>query len=294
MRTVLDIGEMGYSLYHYFHLNWRKEQGGDPPDVQVFTLPERVRVYEGELARIVRTDLPDSILDDSLVRNSFLYNDGPIFVETMKLLGVDLNYVISPWKNLEWKDYKWYAKMMTIKPFKSYESEIKEYESKKNTIDKRKKNIVIFPRYKKGSNYMVFRNWSYERWIDLVDRIIQRTDFNIILCGKEGQSLSLQEYDGRTLDLIDEDPFAMTIAALNDENTILTACSQSFGGKLSLLQNVDTVMWGHQRYRHQTEENWSSNSNTVCQFIEDNDYVLRPEDIFGVIKEHLTMKGVMK
>jgi len=291
IKTIFDLGEAGYMMYHYFYLQWRKENEETPPPIQIFTLPDRTRVYERNLANIIRTDLPEELLDDSLVRNSFLYNNMEEipFEYVMKACKVNKEEVVSPWKNLDWKNYKWYGKKQLIKPFVSHDFEIESYNKMKNEIDKSKKNIVLFPRYKKGSNYMLFRNWSFERWDRLIKLLVDETDFNVIICGKKGQTFPVKHYKGRTLGLVTKDPFPMIITALNDDNTILTACSQSFGGKLSLLQNVDTIMWGHQRHRHQVEENWSGD-NTVCSFIEDEDYIIYPEDVFEIIKHHLKVK----
>ena len=288
--TIFDVGEIGYSLYHYFHLNWRKAQGEDPPRVVVWTLPDRMRIYKGEKAVMVRSDLPYQMLSHLLVRNSFLYNGEPPIEEMFAECNIEPNTIIHGWKDYDWKNYHWYGDKMLVTPFESYASEVEEYNEMKKKLDPLKKNIILFPRHKVGSKYMEHRNWNGGNWKELWNLLFKETDYNIIICGKRGQTSFSVSHNDRTLSIVNKSPFAMIIAALNDPDTILAISSQSFGGKLALLQNVDTVMWGHQRHRHQVEENWS-NDNTICYYMDSPDYDIEPRDVFSMITNVLKLKG---
>lgn len=291
MDTIFDCGEIGFTLYHIGHLNWRKAQGETPPKVRVLTLPDRMRMFEGGLAMLVETIHINALLSPFLVRNNFLYNGGPDFLEVFRECNIEPNTLIHGWENEQWRNQKCYKDKMLFKPFKSYDFEIEEYNKLKGKLDPTKKNIVMYPRHKSGPSTMEARNWKFENWEILLFYLIKQTDYNIIICGKRGQTQCIDHLDsGRLLTIVTDNPFSMNICALNDPNTILTLASQSFGGKLALLQNVDTVMWGDQKQRHQVDENWSTDPNTICQFIEDLDFSSTPEDIFEVVKNHLRIK----
>ncbi len=87
--------------------------------------------------------------------------------------------------------------------------------------------------------------------------------------------------------MITPDPLGLVISALNDPTTILCMGSQSFNVKLALLQNVDTIMWGHQRQRHQVDENWSSDGATECIFLDSPDYDISPDIVFESMNKQL-------
>jgi len=291
MDTIFDVGEIGFTLYHIGHLNWRKAQGETPPKVRVLTLPDRTRMFEGGLAMCVETIHIKALNSPFLVRNNFLYNGGPDFLEVFRECNIEPNTLIHGWKNNEWKDQKCYGDKMLFKPFKSYGFEIEEYSKLKSKLNLTKKNIVMYPRCKLGPSTMEFRNWSRDNWERLCALLVTETDYNIIICGKSGQTQCVDHLDSdRFLTIVTDNPFPMNLCVLNDPNTILAVASQSFGGKLALLQNVDTVMWGDQKQRHQVKENWSTNPNTVCQFIDDQDFSSTPEDIFKIAMKHLRIK----
>jgi len=291
MDTIFDVGECGWALYHVAHLNWRKAQGENPPNVTVWTLPDRIRMYQGGKATLIRSDLPYELLYSSLIRNSFLYNNGPPIEDMFKECNIDPESVIHGWKDYDWKNMYWYGDKLKFEPFEVFPQEIENYQYQlKKQLDSTKKNIVIMPRYKTGTSYLQSRNWRGDYWRILCSLLISETDCNLIFCGKYGETFFFNEIKNRTMNLISDMPFPMNLCALNDPNTVLAVSSQSFGGKLALLQNVDTVMWGHQQKRHQEEENWSTDPNTVCHFIYDQDYSCTPDDVFSVIKNHLRIK----
>jgi hypothetical protein len=288
MDTILDVGEIGWSLYHRAHLQWRKDQGEDPPDVMVYTLPDRMRLYEG-LAMVVRTDIPVALRSPFLLRNSFMYDGGPNIHKVIEELGIMPESVIHGWRNMEWKSAKCYEGKMTFKPIPVHDFEMSAYYGRLKDYNMEEKNIILLPRYKFGAKYTERRNWGEERWHELTNLLVERTNHNLIVCGKYGQVYHLSEVKGRVYNLVDDaDPLETLLCALNDTRTVLAVSSQSFLGKLALLQNVHTLMWGHQKQRHQVDENWSSDPEVICTFIESMNYDVEPNTIYEHINAFLT------
>jgi hypothetical protein len=287
METILDVGEIGWSLYHRAHLQWRKDQGENPPNVMVWTLPDRMRLYEG-LCMVCRADLPNSLRSPFLLRNSFLYDGGPDINKIWEECKIDPSTVIHGWRGYEWKSAKCYKGKMTFKPIPVHDFEMDEYfEMVGIEFDHSKTNIILLPRYKFGAKYTERRNWGKDNWKELLNKLVDHTNYNIIVAGKYGQVYDFMYQTERVVSLVSEnDPLERILYALNAPNTALAVSSQSFLGKLALLQNVNTIMWGHQKQRHQVDENWSSDPKISCTFIEDMDYNISPD----VIYEHIIAK----
>jgi len=226
----------------------------------------------------------------NLVRNSFLYNNGPPILDMFRKCDIDSDDVIHGWKNLDWKSADCYKDKMVFEPFDSRLVNMEEYDEKMLNLDPKKPNIVLMPRFKIGDPYTEQRNWGVKNWKTLYSMIIDKIDCNVIIVGRYGQSYYLKEIKGRSLNLISDDPFPMMLEALNNPNSVLAVSSQSFGGKLALLQNVDTIMWGHQKQRHKVDENWSSKEGVRCIFFEDIKYNIDPTTIFTTIDVYI--KGV--
>ena len=294
MKVVFDIGEIGWSLLHRAHITWLKENEGSDllyGIVKVFTLKERVKFYDDLIPKYnIITDLPEEMYSANLVRNSFLYNNGPPIKDMFRKCDIDSDDVIHGWKNKDWKSADCYKDRMVFEPFESHLIDMQEYDKKMLDLDVGKSNIVIMPRFKIGDPYTELRNWGVKNWRSLYIMITEKTDWNVIIAGRYGLSYYFEEVKGRSINLISDDPFSMMLAALNDPNTHLAVSSQSFGGKLALLQNVDTIMWGHQKQRHKVDENWSSKEGVKCIFFEDMEYNIKPEGIFSAIEDYIEEK----
>jgi hypothetical protein len=229
------------------------------------------------------------MLSPFLLRNSFLYDGGPPIEQIFKQLNIDPNTLIHGWRGYEWKNVNCYAEKMLFEPIPVRDDEMEKYlEFKHSMIGNGKKCIMIMPRYKVGASYTEKRNWGKDRWNELVQLIWKELpDYNIILGGKFGQVYILDSIPGQTLDLVNDDPMVPMLCALADPKTVLAISSQSFLGKLALLQNVNTLMWGHQKDRHQNYENWSSKEGVRCNFIEDMEYSVSPQSVLETMMEML-------
>lgn len=286
-KVIFDCGEMGWAILHRAHLQWLKEHN-ELDDIEVWTLQDRKRLYE-EFPVVIKTNLPDSIKTPKLVRNSFLYNNGPNIRDIFIKCGIDPVTVIHGWNGLEWKSDDCYKDKMIFIPLSVTEEEMNQYYEKLSSliISRLSRNIIFMPRCKMGDSYTEYRNWGMDNWRKLDDLCSKYLDVNIIFCGKYGESYFLRSTEGKSINLISIDPFVDTLCALADENTIMSVSSQSFMGKLSLLQNKDTLMWGHQKQRHQIDENWSSKDGVKCFFVESLDYKVSPEEIYGLIYTYI-------
>jgi hypothetical protein len=280
-KVIFDCGEIGWSMYHRAHLQWRHDQGETPPNVVVWTLIDRYRFYQGGLAQVVLTDLPKELLSPFIVRNNWLYNGYESNLSEMLS-----KCQINPQDLLHgFKDIERYTGKMVFKPFIVQPYELLSYDKLMEGLDRSKENIVLMPRSKYGAAFTEFRNWSHTKWLILYNLLLANLpEYNIIVCGKLGQVYRLGENGRRELHIINDSPLDEILWVLNDPQTVLVVSSQSFGGKLALLQNVDTLMWGHEKYRHQVAENWSTQEGVTCTFIEDMNYSSSPELIFETIE----------
>ena len=149
MQTIFDVGwpsEIGWSLYHRAHLQYLKESTGETPNVTVWTLPDRFKLYEGGLCKVTRTDLPSSLLSPFLMRNSFLYDGGPDIKRIVEELGIDPNSIIHGWHSYNWKNVNCYAEKMIFKPIPVREDELLQYRDfKKESITPNCKSILLLP-----------------------------------------------------------------------------------------------------------------------------------------------------
>jgi len=256
--------------------------------VVVWTLPDREMLYKEFPFVTIRTDLPHELLSPSLVRNSFLYNDGPPIEKMLHKCRINTNDIIHGWKGTEWKSDACYKDKLIFEPLKPTDESNEEYFKLKYKADLRSRgNILLMPRFKVGATYSEKRNWGMKNWKELSSLMLDKLGHNLIFCGKYGESYYISSPRERTLNLISRDPLNLVISALYDFNTFLCVGSQSFNVKLALLQNVDTIMWGHQKQRHQIDENWSSNGKTECMFLETKDYKISPYIIFDSIMKYL-------
>ncbi len=252
-------------------------------------MPERKGLYDSNQVYI-RTDLPHELLSSSLVRNSFLYNDGPPIEKMLHKCRINPNNIIHGWSGLDWKSDRCYKDKMIFEPLKSSSEDNKKYNLLKYKVDLRSRgNIILMPRFKIGATYSEKRNWGMKNWKELYKMMLDKLGHNLIFCGKYGESYYIKSPRQRSLNLITQDPFKLVVSALNDFDTFLCIGSQSFNVKLALLQNVDTIMWGHQRKRHQIDENWSSDKKTKCIFLDSPNYDISPEIVFDNIMKYFEM-----
>ena len=276
IKAIVDIGEIGWSMYHRGHLWWRYEHGETPPQVQVWTLPDRFRLYEPFICAELK-ELPKKCQGNKR-RNCFTYSGfNQKFI--YKMFGISRSSLIHGCV-ADKKPEAFYRDRITIKKFTVTSEELNIYNKKILSLNKNKKNIIVVPRYKEE----VGRNWSKDKWERLL-KLLYGLGCNIILCGLTCQSYDIKIDSRYGINLISNNPFVDTLCSLDNPKTVLCVASQGFSGKLALLQNVNTVMWGHQKKRHQVGENWSTNPKTVCDFIDDKFYNINPQVIFNHVKK---------
>ena len=127
-------------------------------------------------------------------------------------------------------------------------------------------SIILFPRHRKDS-----RDWLEKNWEGLVDRLLE-TDYQIVIAGVKDSSCLTKRTGERIINLTDlgKDSFYTLDLVLYYLSKVKFAIgSQSALPLLALHQRVPTLMWGHEKKRHEGELNYFS---TPCRFIEDPGY----------------------
>lgn len=237
--ALIDIGELGWSLYLSAYVRWLKRNTGD--SVAIITYPDRRCLYEG-MADII-LDVPESFYSLFPIQNQQCL--GLIKVLPIRLKNYFLPYIPTGYAmpgNFIFKCYNLKFPGYIYEPFKhSHEPKPAE-------------EILVFPRYRKGrSAHRNLPEFFYahliERLCDEFPKLIVRTIGTDL--GAYNISVEKPNYinwigkGGSLQDLIDRCQVAKAVIG-----------SQSAPPKISLLQGAPTFMIGHQRQRHVKHENW--------------------------------------
>ena len=140
-------------------------------------------------------------------------------------------------------------------------------------VPKDKPLVVLAPRYRIGFQ----RNWKHwNEFYNMLSNHSLRSDFNFIICGKEGEYFP--DKKNRFLDLtkipLTENSSLIGILMVVLERTFFTCGSQSAIPNMSLLYGVQVLSWGHQKRYHTVDYNIM---HTPIVFIEDMRYDLNPK-----------------
>lgn len=246
-EVFLDVGELGWSLYLSAHIRWLKRQGRAM--LAVMVLPERECLYEG-LADTIFNPPEEFYKDFDLAQQScfHFYNTRSSGLRLRRYFNPRLpsGYYISETQSLDDKvKQRGYRKEMIFEPY-SYK-----------TILKGRKEILVFPRYRRGGHFK-WRNLPKIFYIDLVNRLCNEFKDCIIrtLGTVSGAYNAIEIPKNNYVNFVGKTP-SLQMVIDRCQIAIGAVGSQSAPLKLTLLQKIPTFMIGHDQKRHVEEENWS-------------------------------------
>ena len=249
-EAFVDIGELGWSLILSAHTRWLKRR--NQPVALTMTYFDRMCLYEG-LADDVRAVPP-----------SFYQEFGHVIASGFGLGHIPSNQVRSYFNKILAPGHFVSDKMSfrCVKPRFSGEIIFEPYPYKVNPLDKKRNEILVFPRYRNS----VVRNLSKISYISMINQICDEfPDCLIKTIGTTNGAYNIDEISKNNY--INWVGKSESLQDLIDscQSAIVAIGSQSAPPKISLLQGVPTFIVGHERERHINKENWM---RTKVQFYE--------------------------
>lgn len=254
-RALIDIGELGWSMYVQAHIRWLKKTSDD--SVAIITYPDRRCLYDG-LVDIVQIVPPGFYTTFNTQAQNCLGIQKvlPDILRSYFMSHLPNGYVIPDDFIIGCKCR--FGDRLDFAPYK--------YEKKLTG----KREVLIFPRRRLGGWYS-YRNLKESFYAELIKRLCDEyPNFNVrtigTAMGAYDISVDKPNYINhvgkgeRLQDMIDRCQLA--VAAVG---------SQSGPPKIALLQGVPTYMIGHQRERHMKNENWMGTAAGFYKVI-DSDY----------------------
>jgi len=147
--------------------------------------------------------------------------------------------------------------------------------------------VCISPRHRLDSKKPT-RNWPKSYWIDLFKKIDRTNKYIVFILG-DASSMITPPFESENFTIIGDikmqntSNIGLTIEAI--KHSVITIGQQSALPVLSNYLKVPTIMWGHEKKRHQKIEN---PLNTKCVFFEELSiyYYTKPNLIFeAILKE---------
>jgi len=154
-----------------------------------------------------------------------------------------------------------------------------------------KKVLVISSRFRKDSG--IIRNWSEDNWLKLFNMINNKNEYLVFITGVGNSYIKAPKNYKSFINIEDivtsnnSSVIGLTIECI--KKSFVTVGSQSAIPLLSNFLNVPTIIWGHEKQRHQVNENYN---NTKCIFIDDMKYICDPLIIFNQIEKLVGMSNV--
>jgi hypothetical protein len=237
--ALIDIGELGWSLYLVAHARWLKEQGNK---VLVMTSKDRRCLYEGVADTIMPTpqkfyeiwgEMPQHCLGRYGANESEL-------VEYFER-NIPKSYVLAD--KFRFNCVWFFEDKMIHAPFKMRQ-------------DLNGKGILIFPRWRPEPQYAT-RNLPKDWWIGLVNTLCMvYSDFRIIALGTKNGAYDLEE--------VKSSSFENLVGKTESVQDVIDLCSIAITAigsasslpKISLLQGVPTFVIGHEKERVIKTDNW--------------------------------------
>lgn len=140
--------------------------------------------------------------------------------------------------------------------------------------------IALFPRKRDD-----IRDWGEERYVELAD-ILLENNYGVVIGGHRDFSFCTGLKTSYGLINLTELPshysLGLILAALNDCEAAIG--SQSALPIIALGQGIPTLMFGCEKIRHTEYYNWAC---TDCEFIEDQEYCINPNDVFKQFKKFI-------
>jgi len=288
--TIVDFAELGWSMYNAGHAKWL------------------VRKQNRKVNVILRDPGREVLYRD--VVNKF-YSMPEEWMRTYGHLPSDGNHLFDPRTNKRIKDWnallypikKKYPNLNILERYTKFENQriMEPYQHSKEAEDlyyketDGKPSVIIFPRFR--TSKFAIRNLEPSKWIHIINTLcVTFKDLKIVAFGTKDGAININNIKHKNfVNLIgynDNKTLDMMIAAFNIRMCKCSIGNQSAPPKISLLCRCPAYMFGHERRRHQLEENWSK---TPCQFWEarlsNNGYHipnfdLMVEDILKFVEHH--------
>lgn len=248
-----DIGELGWSMYLYFHCRWLKKHTNDK--IIIMTSYDRICLYEGIADEIIY--VPKAFKQSFPgYQSCFGIHEGSkgrqVPSETLKKFFMKYapeGYVIPHYFNMRCyrnKEEKFYLKNVIYKPFKP-----------KQTF-KNNAGILIFPRCRDKNAFVGARNLPESFYEELIISLCKR--FPKVTVRSIGVKRGAYDINlsGSGFNYVNDVVEDISLQYLIDrcQTAIGAIGSQSAPPKITLLQGVPTFMIGHQKKRHEIKENW--------------------------------------
>jgi hypothetical protein len=238
-KVIIDVGELGWSLYLSAYSLWLKEHGFT---VMVFTYYDRTPLF------IDRADYVFCHSDEVLKKYSGLIQDGTGF---RTVNGNDMRKYFQKFvpdgfeipSDFKFGCFWFFVNQVIYRPYKIV-----------NKVEGNKR-ILIFPRYRTGDS-VGYRNLPEGFYQTLVSELCKTRPDNIItICGTKAGTYRIKSSHPNFDDRTGKDE---TIQDLIDlcGNSIFAMGGTSAPPKISLLQGVPTYIIGHEKKRFTIEENW--------------------------------------
>jgi len=238
-KAIIDIGELGWSLYLVAHARWLKEQGNE---VLVMGLKDRHCLYEG---------IADKILE---VPKTFFDKFGEYPQQCCGRNGCDENALVEYFARNIPRHFNlaegfrfncvWFFEGKTIyEPFK---------------VDKelQGKHILVFPRFRDEYDF-AFRNLPKAWWVGLVNTLCMAyADYTITAMGTKSGAYDLEEVEYKNFNnLVGKTDSVQEVINFCGVSDVAIGSASSLP-KVSLLQRVPTYVVGHEKERVVKVENW--------------------------------------
>ena len=263
---VVDVGELGWSLYLVAHLRFLKSYYNFT--MAVMTYPDRQCLYEGIADDIL--NIPDEFYEkfDTSKQECFgiaasTDNESAKRLKSFFLQKIPNGYYIPPGFEFNCKAFGYVYKHKPFQYTQGYGD---------NAI----KEILVFPRSREYRNPIIpTRNLPEEFYVELIKKLSWGfTEFNIRSMGLTSGSYNIEYSLNHGIELVNYINDIKLKSGLQDlinrcQIAVAAVGSQSAPPKITLLQDVPTFMIGHERERHTKTENWM---RTKVGFYEVQDY----------------------
>lgn len=242
--ALVDIGELGWSMYVNAHIRWLKQQG--EVSVAIITYPDRRCLYEG---------LADVVIDAPAEFYKLYDTQRQNCLGIQKILPDYLKRFFTPYLPAGYsipEDFiigcKWrYGDRLIFEPYK-YSEKLEGGQE-----------ILVFPRFRQGGWYS-YRNLPESFYMQLISKLCD--EFPRLTVRTIGTAMGAYDIGVNKPNYINYRGKNGSLQDMIDrcQTAVAAVGSQSGPPKIALLQGVPTFMIGNQRHRHMEGENWMGTS----------------------------------
>lgn len=289
----VHCGELGWEILRFApHILWKKiKKHNGNVKLIILTRPDRFDLYGNNA----------DILDPLIIEGDFIKYQSDCF----RLTGFPIEQYKKLMDDLEKKYSKEYDVIEKIQPaienrrytqknqylenqrLYKFEPREKNFNSFKIMIQNEKPCVILGPRYREQAK---FRNWNH--WNEFYSLLINSgftKKINFIVCGKYPEYIKPPNEIYDINNFVTEGCSLIGLTIVSIKKSILTIGSQSGIPNLSNLLETPTLQWGNQKHLHTKVFNVK---NTDTTFIEDREFNISPEVVFGEMKKLLTKRGI--